>query len=178
MSDNVVPPGNVTGAWYPDPSGRHQYRWWNGTSWTGAVADDGVTSNDPVPPVGPIVQQQAPPTLAAPSLGPFEAVRMVFHRYADFRGRASLPEYWWSVLFFSIAGIVTAMMLPNAVYVLLLLGIVTPGLAVTCRRLHDTGRSGWLQLLNFIPFVGPVVLIVFLALPSDRGPNRFGPAWY
>lgn len=33
--------------WLPDPSGRHQLRWWNGTAWTEHVSDDGDTSTDP-----------------------------------------------------------------------------------------------------------------------------------
>ena len=38
----------TTPAWQPDPSGRHQYRWWDGERWTHHVADDGVTASDPV----------------------------------------------------------------------------------------------------------------------------------
>jgi Protein of unknown function (DUF2510) len=34
--------------WYPDPVGRHQYRYWDGTSWTHHVADDGKASVDPL----------------------------------------------------------------------------------------------------------------------------------
>jgi len=39
---------SIPAQWYPDPSGRHQLRYWNGSSWTGDVADQGVTSMDPV----------------------------------------------------------------------------------------------------------------------------------
>ena len=35
-------------SWEPDPTGRHQYRWWDGEEWTDQVADDGVQSVDPV----------------------------------------------------------------------------------------------------------------------------------
>jgi hypothetical protein len=35
-------------AWHPDPTGRHQYRWWDGTTWSPNVSDDGVASEDPV----------------------------------------------------------------------------------------------------------------------------------
>ncbi len=35
-------------AWNPDPSGRHQHRWWDGSRWTSAVADNGITSDDPL----------------------------------------------------------------------------------------------------------------------------------
>lgn len=33
-------------AWHPDPTGRHQFRYWDGAAWTEHVADDGVTSSD------------------------------------------------------------------------------------------------------------------------------------
>jgi hypothetical protein len=40
--------GGGGGSWQPDPSGRHQYRWWNGTSWAPDVSDGGVNSHDPL----------------------------------------------------------------------------------------------------------------------------------
>lgn len=50
-----------------------------------------------------------------------------------------------------------------------------PALAVGCRRLHDIGRSGALQLVALIPFVGPPLLFIFNVLPGNVGPNRYGP---
>ena len=35
--------------WLPDPSGRHELRWWDGTALTDHVSDGGETSTDPVP---------------------------------------------------------------------------------------------------------------------------------
>lgn len=49
-----------------------------------------------------------------------------------------------------------------------------PGLGVSIRRLHDAGHSGWFYLLSFIPFVGPIILLVFLLQPSTPVPNRYG----
>jgi hypothetical protein len=46
--------------WHPDPSGRHEYRYWDGASWTDDVADDAVTSVDPV-------AEAAAPTSADPA---------------------------------------------------------------------------------------------------------------
>jgi hypothetical protein len=34
--------------WAPDPSGRHQHRWWNGREWTEHVADNGISGIDPL----------------------------------------------------------------------------------------------------------------------------------
>jgi len=55
------------------------------------------------------------------------------------------------------------------------LAIFLPSLAVTIRRLHDTGRTGWWCLIPIVPCVGAIVLIVFLAQASERGSNAYGP---
>ena len=65
----------------------------------------------------------------------------------------------------SILGI----LLVNSIYSLVML---VPLVAATTRRLHDTGRSGFWQLLIFIPVLGLLVLIWFLAQESD-GENEF-----
>lgn len=54
------------------------------------------------------------------------------------------------------------------------LGSLIPILALTVRRLHDTGRSGWWLLLVFVPVVGGLILLIMYMLPSTPGPNRFG----
>lgn len=53
------------------------------------------------------------------------------------------------------------------------LAVLIPSLAVGARRLHDTGRSGWWQLIALIPFVGVIILIVFLASGSQPGKNQY-----
>ena len=54
------------------------------------------------------------------------------------------------------------------------LAVLIPGLAVGIRRLHDTDRSGWWLLIALVPFVGAIVLIVFLATDSKPGVNQYG----
>lgn len=54
------------------------------------------------------------------------------------------------------------------------LAVCLPGLAVTVRRLHDTGRSGWKLLLALIPIVGAIIVIVYLFHDSEPGFNRYG----
>ena len=51
------------------------------------------------------------------------------------------------------------------------LGVIVSSLAAAARRMHDTDRSGWFQLIGFIPLIG-LVLLYFLALPPKE-PNRF-----
>ncbi len=55
------------------------------------------------------------------------------------------------------------------------LAILIPGLAVTVRRLHDTGKSGWMILLGLIPIIGGIIVLVFTVLDSTPGANGHGP---
>lgn len=41
-----VVPVSAQAGWHPDPSGKHQHRWWDGATWTSTVATDGVTSTE------------------------------------------------------------------------------------------------------------------------------------
>ena len=65
----------------------------------------------------------------------------------------------------------------NPMYFVLLawsLALLRPSLAVTVRRFHDIGRSGWFVLLTFIPVVGTILMILFLVEESDSGANAWG----
>ena len=110
-----------------------------------------------------------------------------FQRYADFEGRASRGEFWWfNLVFYGInfaivfLATVLGMFSPilETVFTVMLwvhgLGMFLPQLAVTARRLHDTGRSGWLMLLLLVPILGWIPLLIFLLQPSDVGPNKHG----
>jgi hypothetical protein len=61
-------------------------------------------------------------------------------------------------------------------YWIYVLAALIPGIAVSVRRLHDTGRSGWYFLILLIPIIGGVIFIVFMALDSDPGTNEYGPS--
>ena len=91
-----------------------------------------------------------------------ESITICFKKYADFNGRASRSEYWWFALFIVIVSIVLSM-ISNEVSGLFSLATLLPSIAAAARRLHDTNRSGWWQLIAFIPIIGWIVLIVFLA---------------
>lgn len=97
-----------------------------------------------------------------------EAIRTCFMKYADFAGRASRPEFWWWALFNVIAGMVLGA-INQWLSLLFFLATFVPYIAVTTRRLHDTGRSGWLQLIGLIPVIGWIVVIVWLAQPAKDG---------
>jgi uncharacterized membrane protein YhaH (DUF805 family) len=49
-----------------------------------------------------------------------------------------------------------------------------PNIAVAVRRFHDQDKSGWMYLLSLIPYVGGIILIVFMCLEGTRGPNQYG----
>jgi uncharacterized membrane protein YhaH (DUF805 family) len=98
-------------------------------------------------------------------------------KYADFTGRARRKEYWMFVLFyiiFYIVSVVIDSVLGIAlVSIIFSLGMAVPSISVAARRLHDTGRSGWWQLISLIPLIGVIVLIVFLTQDSHEE-NEYG----
>ena len=106
-----------------------------------------------------------------------EAIKDGFGKYVTFSGRSSRSAYWYWVLFGVIVAIVATIIDlaigSRIVSLITSLALLLPGLAVGFRRLHDTGRSAWWILIALVPFVGAIVLIVFMVQPSD-GPNRFG----
>ena len=94
-----------------------------------------------------------------------DAIRVCFMKYADFTGRAKRPEYWWYVLFIVVVSIVLSMV-SNVLSGIFSLATLVPSIAAAARRLHDTNRSGWWQLISLVPVIGIIVLIVFLAQDS------------
>jgi uncharacterized membrane protein YhaH (DUF805 family) len=110
---------------------------------------------------------------------------LAWQRAADFSGRSRRKEYWMFQLF-------------NVLFVILILGLAllaggsaplklgtdcclvycfvafVPNLAVTVRRLHDIGRSGYWYFISFIP-LGGIVVLVFTVLDSDPDRNEYGP---
>ena len=111
----------------------------------------------------------------------------VLKKYAVFQGRARRKEYWFFVLFNIIVTVVLSLidammgMYNSEVGIGLLSGvyslaILIPSIAVTVRRLHDTGRSGWWILIALVPLVGAIILLVFMVLDSQPGDNEYGPS--
>ena len=115
-----------------------------------------------------------------------EWMLMPLRRYADFSGRSRRKEYWMFILGMIIAvvalsiveGILGLSGMVGGVYgpltTIALLGLIIPGIAVQVRRFHDQDKSGWFVLLGLIPFVGGLIVLVFMCLEGTKGPNRFG----
>lgn len=139
-----------------------------------------------------------------------QSIATCLKKYATFKGRASRSEFWWFILFVFLVSLLLTVIdilifgseLINKVFGL---AMFIPQLAATSRRLHDTDRSGWCQILPVITFLigsilfwisriylgdgkffASITLIAFLGTgirvliwlidPSDRGENKYGPS--
>ncbi|CAB4876137.1 MAG: DUF805 domain-containing protein [Actinobacteria bacterium] len=115
-----------------------------------------------------------------------EAISSGFSSMTQFDGRAKRSEFWFWVLFVYILEFVVYLVgsalrlgdngFLNFIWFIVLLILWLATIAVGCRRLHDTGKSGWMQLLLLIPCVGIIIMIVFWAAPSQPTDNAYGPA--
>lgn len=116
---------------------------------------------------------------------------VVRDNYANFSGRARRTEYWMFQLvnfvivmgvfivslILGVAGRSTGMAtLFMLLYIVYGLAIIIPSLAVSVRRLHDTGRSGWWILINFVPLIGGLWYLVLMLIGGDPGNNAYGPS--
>ncbi len=103
-----------------------------------------------------------------------DSISTCFSKYADFSGRASRSEFWWWVLFVILAS-AACQAISFKLSALFSLATLLPYIAVTARRLHDTNRSGWLQLIGIIPVVGWIIMIVW-CVQEGVEPNQYGNA--
>jgi uncharacterized membrane protein YhaH (DUF805 family) len=99
-------------------------------------------------------------------------------KYAVFTGRARRKEYWYFVLIATVIevgafALGTAQRMPEYFFVAIV-ALTIPHLAVSVRRLHDTGRSGWWMLISIVPF-GSLYVLVCMVSEGTRGANRHGP---
>ncbi|MBF2680168.1 DUF805 domain-containing protein [Listeria innocua] len=132
-------------------------------------------------------------------MGFLEAYKSFWKNYVNFSGRAPRSAYWyvvvWNVIIFAVLYFLAfvfgiSIFMENAlggtgiassggalfmmVLVLLyLLAVLLPTISLMVRRLHDSGKSGLYLLLDLIPFVGSIIMLVFMCLESD-GPNQYG----
>lgn len=132
-----------------------------------------------------------------------KATKSYFTNYFNFKDRTSRADYWWAVLGIFLLTFIIAFIaglifkVPEAAtsyatqeeameflkayftsgYVIVLmiwsLVLFIPGIAIVVRRLHDINKSGWWYLLNFIPYIGSLIIFIFMLLPSVKEGNRF-----
>ncbi len=119
-------------------------------------------------------------------MSPLEYATMPLKRYADFSGRSRRSEYWFfmllNIVVYAVLGGLWLMMRNNAlgsifmgVLVLYGIGVFIPSLACQIRRFHDQDKSGWFALLNFVPYIGGLIVFVMMFLEGTKGDNKFGP---
>ncbi|MDR2073699.1 MAG: DUF805 domain-containing protein [Spirochaetaceae bacterium] len=111
----------------------------------------------------------------------------VLKKYAVFYGRARRKEYWMFnlvhvIIICALTGVCYLVRFQLPVYQVLSvilsiygLAILVPSFAVSVRRLHDTGRTGFLLLLGLIPLVGGIILLIYNLKDSIPGENQYGP---
>jgi uncharacterized membrane protein YhaH (DUF805 family) len=110
----------------------------------------------------------------------------VLKKYGQFSGRARRQEFWMFFLFNWIF-IIVAIIIDNIAgttiedffpyglfYFLYVIPIIIPGLAVTVRRLHDVGKSGWFYFIILIPLVGAIWLLILFCTEGVAGLNEYG----
>lgn len=103
---------------------------------------------------------------------------VALNKYAIFTGRARRAEYWT----FSLVNLLIMLALFaigramgfDYLRGLFGLAILLPSLAVSVRRLHDTGRSGWWLLIGLIPIIGSITMLIFTATEGEPGDNTYG----
>lgn len=110
------------------------------------------------------------------------AVESAYRRMFDFEGRSSRAEYWYFLLFYLVFAFVMGLFIDDdgpglivgvAAFVIGIANMIAL-IAVSVRRLHDIGKSGWWLFIGFIPIIGGLILLVWHCVRGDDGNNRFG----
>ena len=109
----------------------------------------------------------------------------VLRQFSDFKGRARRKEYWMFTLINAIVALIAVTLdnvlglanedfLIGPIYMLYVLAMLLPSLAVSVRRLHDIGKSGWMMLISFIPIIGGIWLLILFVTDGQVGENEYG----
>ena len=131
------------------------------------------------------IEQSMPRTSGRPAhIMSFTAAvtNVLINNYASFKGRASRSEYWWFFLFTFLISIITAIIDIVAfgvelgfISLIAILAMILPSIALTVRRIHDFGQSGWLFLVTIIPILGWIAIFIFGILEGETYPNKYCP---
>ena len=119
-------------------------------------------------------QQQRQRIVTAPNGMPMrnlevlEACKMFWTRYVDFEGRSRRAEFWWSYLMVFLISTFLGWT------VIAPLACIIPMIAVSVRRLHDIGKSGWYYLVFLVPVVGTILMIIWGCQEGMVGRNQYG----
>jgi len=112
---------------------------------------------------------------------------LAWQRATDFSGRSRRKEYWYFhlvnavvMLFLGLFAVAFSdqnkpAMIPFGLMFTYAFVVFVPSIAVTIRRLHDIGKSGWWYCIAFVPFIGGLILLVLTLLDSEPDRNEYGP---
>jgi uncharacterized membrane protein YhaH (DUF805 family) len=101
------------------------------------------------------------------------AISTCFSKFFDFKGRATRPEFWWFYLFTVLLSWGSILVDPSQVLSSIInLVLLFPVIAAGARRLHDTNRSGWWQLL-MLTVIGLIPLIIWWASEGNGEENKY-----
>lgn len=117
-----------------------------------------------------------------PQHGFVESYRLFWENYVNFNGRSRRSDYWnvflWIIIINGVLGLLSLIPVVGVAFsglaVLFSIASFLPMLALSVRRLQDTGKNGLFYLLNLVPIAGQIVLIVFYCQDSEPGNNRYG----
>jgi len=115
----------------------------------------------------------------------FKALR----NYFNFKGRASRKEFWLYMLFDSIFLILAIVLdyvcktyislfgpqkIIGWIFVIYYYATYVPSISVGVRRLHDSGRIGWMYFVRFAPFIGFIWYLYLMTIKGTQGTNQYG----
>ncbi|MDX9908676.1 MAG: DUF805 domain-containing protein [Mariniphaga sp.] len=110
---------------------------------------------------------------------------IITNKYAQFKGRANRAEFWQYVLVYFVISVAFSLLMSlfsgvNALrmifmilYVIAMLALLVPSLAVSVRRMHDIGKGGGWIFINLIPFIGSIWFLILAIKESEPGANQF-----
>lgn len=109
----------------------------------------------------------------------FDWFKKVIKNTFNYKGRARRKEYWYYILVasiiiligFTLDGILDT---PDTLSGLAGFILFFPSLAVTIRRLHDIGKSGWWYLISAIPLIGSLILLFWNCQETSPETNQWG----
>ena len=103
---------------------------------------------------------------------------IITQKYICFDGRAGRGEFWrFALVSFVVSTVLSFIPKVGPILQLIwILALLLPTLGVIARRLHDRGKSGWLQLLALIPVIGGLIVLILCIPEGDAGENKYGAA--
>mgnify|MGYP001196724410 CR=1 FL=1 len=94
----------------------------------------------------------------------------------DFKGRASRKEFWSFFSFILLIIVFTSIITSetnddtqSGLIGIIIILFCIPYISSQVRRFHDQGKSGWYTLLNLIPYIGPIIVLIFMCFPGNDG---------